>query len=327
MVGCGLQLVRAMDAGEKKFPGSKLLFLLDNGPFHRTMPDDALNADAMNASGGGAQPVMRPGWFWDKRNEKQPQLMVDSKGQPKGMERVLAERGLLQRGMDKARMAAVLREEDDFKEQPTVLQEMAAKRGHRLLYLPKFHAELSAVEPCFRSGKRTVRDKGILSLPQLRSAVLPALHDIPLPFIRAYHEKVRAFLSEYRSGADFTKAKADLQASEKSRRAARAEREKAREDRDEDIDMEPASTVAAESGSNVDADADADADTNADADADADVGGSAGSSSRSRSRKPTQLKPTRASSRAASRARTDSSAAMDTSSDHESKVRPPFSLH
>jgi hypothetical protein len=154
------------------------------------------------------------------------QLMVNRKNVAKGMEQVLLERGLLRPGMHGDQMRAVLRDQPDFKGQTSVLQEMAEARGHRVVYFPKFHAELSALEPCFRSSKRTVVHKGILTKEQLRKAVMPALRAIPIATVRAYFDKCKHFMAEYRKRLDYHDAKAHLKATEKERIAERAEKER-----------------------------------------------------------------------------------------------------
>lgn len=220
------QFPKSLDALEKHFPGSRLLLLMDQVPFHKCFAEDALVVSDMNVGPDGAQPKMRPGWFVDRKGVRHVQPMVDRKGVAKGMEQVLLERGLLKQGMHGDAMSEVLRNEPDFQSQMTVLQEIAHKRGHRVIYYPKFHAELSALEPCFRSSKRTVIDKGILSKDQLRKAVMPALRGIPMATIRAYFDKCRHFLAEYRKEHAYPEAKADLKATEKQRRDGRREREK-----------------------------------------------------------------------------------------------------
>jgi len=44
---------------EKVHPHAHAIFLFDNAPSHKKVPEDALNVERMNVWPGGKQPVMR----------------------------------------------------------------------------------------------------------------------------------------------------------------------------------------------------------------------------------------------------------------------------
>ena len=50
---------KAVNVFEWVHPEAQGLFLFDNAPSHRKVPDDSLNADKMNVGPGGKQPIMR----------------------------------------------------------------------------------------------------------------------------------------------------------------------------------------------------------------------------------------------------------------------------
>ena len=82
------QVDRNIDIFEWIHSDATALFLFDNAPSHRKVADDALNADKMNVSPGEKQPKMHTLW------SGAIQRMVDKAGTPKGMKKVLEERGV-----------------------------------------------------------------------------------------------------------------------------------------------------------------------------------------------------------------------------------------
>jgi hypothetical protein len=93
-----------------------------------------------------------------KPRGRKAQKMTLENGQPKGMKRVLEERGF---NVAKLRakcspvcpientnccMARLLSQQDDFKNQPSMLETFIRSRGHECMFLPKFHCELNPIE-------------------------------------------------------------------------------------------------------------------------------------------------------------------------------------
>ena len=101
-----IQAKKAIDIFNKAFPGDVAVFAFDNSSGHACKAKDALVANRMNLQPGGKQPVMRnTKWGngveqsmvflagdreWDTGVPIDPELV----GKPKGMKRVLQERGL-----------------------------------------------------------------------------------------------------------------------------------------------------------------------------------------------------------------------------------------
>lgn len=104
-------------------------------------------------------------------------------GQPKGAKQVLVVRELWREGMHKDEALRVLADCDDFRTQPTLLQELAARRGH-LVYLPKFHCELNPMELLWAAAKWHARSHCNYSFAALRQAVLAALGSVSAAHIR-----------------------------------------------------------------------------------------------------------------------------------------------
>jgi hypothetical protein len=151
-------------------PKARGIFFFDVSSNHAAKSRDALNAARMNVNEGGAQPLMREGWFI-KNGERVTQKMHQD-GVAKGLKKVLEERGLLKEGMLKADMIKVLEQQPDFKEQKPMLQEWIERRGHVCIFFPKFHPELSFIEMVWSSWKRLLRRRCDYTMEGLRKNVV-----------------------------------------------------------------------------------------------------------------------------------------------------------
>ena len=90
------QVEHSIKIAEIKYPreSHSLVFLFDQSSGHTAFSDDALNVNRMNVRPGGAQAKLHD-TVWNGRGQK----MVFSDGTPKGMKRVLEERGVNTKGM------------------------------------------------------------------------------------------------------------------------------------------------------------------------------------------------------------------------------------
>ena len=138
------------------------LFVFDNSSAHATLPPDALRAFDMNKSDGGKQrkrhdtiiPQSNP----DPTKRGHLQKMTTPNGEPKGLQSVLEERGFNVHGL-RAKcspvcqfestgccMARLLSQQDDFRNQISMLEQLIRDAGHECIFLPKFHCELNPIE-------------------------------------------------------------------------------------------------------------------------------------------------------------------------------------
>ena len=142
-------------------PGCQALIVVDNSQGHSAYPENALLVSRMNMHPGRKQARMRDGWFLhDGEKITQPMIFPPSHqtypDQPKGMCKVLIERGLYS---DKLHMQCkldcisnsccakqILELQPDFKEQKSLVQEVIEAAGHLCIFLPKFHCELNYIE-------------------------------------------------------------------------------------------------------------------------------------------------------------------------------------
>ena len=79
-------------------------------------------------------------------------------GKPKGLQRVLEERGFNVSHLrakcspvcpfksQSCCMARLLSQQDDFMNQPSMLETLITSAGHKSVFLPKFHCELNPIE-------------------------------------------------------------------------------------------------------------------------------------------------------------------------------------
>lgn len=91
---------KALPVAEQLYPGYQLLFLFDNATSHAVYEDNALRVGSMSKNEGGSQPLLRDGWYErDGHRVDQPMSFAPNTEDaahrvPKGIQRVLKERGL-----------------------------------------------------------------------------------------------------------------------------------------------------------------------------------------------------------------------------------------
>jgi hypothetical protein len=137
-------------------------FMFDHSSAHGSHSPDALKAFEMNKSDGGKQRVQRdtiiPETNPCAKHRGKVQKMTLEDGTPKGLQRVLEERGFDVKDMrakcspvcpwenEQCCMARLLSKQDDFANQVSMLEELITNAGHICLFLPKFHCELNPIE-------------------------------------------------------------------------------------------------------------------------------------------------------------------------------------
>ena len=160
-----VQMADAIEVFELAHPGKQALFIFDQSSAHASLPPDALKAFEMNKSDGGKQRKQRDTVIPESNpvaeHRGKAQKMTLENGQQKGMQRVLEERGF---NVAKLRakcspvcpientnccMARLLSQQDDFKNQTSMLETFIHSHGHECIFLPKFHCELNPIEMVF----------------------------------------------------------------------------------------------------------------------------------------------------------------------------------
>lgn len=156
------QVKEAIVIFEKAHPNCVSLFIFDQSSAHASLGPEALKAFEMNKGDGGKQRKQHDTIIPDNNPSSefrgQAQKMTLADGKPKGLQRVLEERGFKVSGM-RARcapvcpfentnccMARLLSKQDDFANQPSMLETLIKEAGHECIFLPKFHCELNPIE-------------------------------------------------------------------------------------------------------------------------------------------------------------------------------------
>jgi len=205
---------RAIASFERTHPGMIGLFCFDQSSNHQAMPEDALVASKMNLGGGGKQPKMRDGWFL-RGGEKVLQKMVDEKGEPKGIKKVLQERGLwpegkfvldckegCTQGSTSCCARKTMASQSDFQSQRSALEDLVLGRGHVVEFYPKFHCETNYIERFWGEAKRRAREECDYSFAGLRERVPEILRSIPLTHIKSWRRKAWRYIHAYSIGLE-----------------------------------------------------------------------------------------------------------------------------
>jgi transposase len=195
----------------------------------------------MNFRAGGAQPKMRDGWFVDGNSRRVVQPMVFPadhpkpvlRGQAKGMQQVLKERGLFRRGLlmkcpdgcaDGATTCCarrIVENQPDFKEQRSLVQEVIEKAGrffllcmllskvcagHICIFLPKYHCEINFIEYFWGAVKRYLREHCDYTFSTLKENMPKAMASVSVELIRKWEHRAWRFIDAYKGGLGATEA-------------------------------------------------------------------------------------------------------------------------
>ena len=110
--------------------------------------------------------------------------MVDDNGIPKGIRRVLEERGINTARMSTDGMRVVLANHSNFQEKKTVVETYMLSLGYQVLFIPKFHCELNLIERVWGQANIYTRKFTNLSLIHLRNILNPVLDSVSTDTIR-----------------------------------------------------------------------------------------------------------------------------------------------
>jgi hypothetical protein len=144
------QMEDAINIFEAAHPNKQSLFIFDQSSAHTSLPPHALKAFKMNKSDGGKQrhqydtiiPQSNP----VTEHRGKPQKMTLEDGEPKGMQRILEEQGFNVSHLrakcspvcpienQNCCMAHLLSQQDDFKNQPSMLETFIRSRGHECIF-------------------------------------------------------------------------------------------------------------------------------------------------------------------------------------------------
>ncbi|KIL70111.1 hypothetical protein M378DRAFT_96383, partial [Amanita muscaria Koide BX008] len=210
------QVEHAIKVFEKAHPGCVSLFLFDQSSAHASLPPDALKAFEMNKGDGGKQRIQHdtiiPETNPCPEHRGKFQKMTHTDGRPKGLQRVLEERGFDVKKL-KAKcspvcpientnccMARLLSQQDDFKHQESILEVLIRKSGHECIFLPKFHCELNPIEMYWGWVKYRYRETPKNGFADAKLQAIKYLDACPDDVIRRFINRSFRFMSAYRKG-------------------------------------------------------------------------------------------------------------------------------
>ena len=218
------QLKKAVRIADFKYPEDQytVVWIFDQSSNHRAFSEDALVASRMNLKPGGKQPVMRSTPVV-VNGRPFVQSMVDNKGVPKGLKRVLEERGVNTLGMKKNDMVRELNKFDDFKNERSKVERFLRRFGHTVIFLPKFHPELNPIERIWGRVKLYTRDHCDYTYVGLQNTIVPAFNSVTIDLIRKYFRKSRNYLRAYEQGLDGLQADVEVKKYSSHRKVPEAE--------------------------------------------------------------------------------------------------------
>lgn len=191
------QVKQAVTIAEIKYPraNNTTVFLFYQSSGHTAYDSNVLQVSRMNVNPGGGQPAMRDTMYNGKFYK-----LIDAIVVPKGMRRVVIERGVDLHGMKAADMHRVLGEMPDFRYEKTKVEIYICSRGHRVIFISKFHCELNPIEQCWGDAKHYTRQHCDYTFQGLERMIDKALNSVPVTLIRKYYPKVREIMRTYREG-------------------------------------------------------------------------------------------------------------------------------
>jgi hypothetical protein len=223
----------ALPVFKEAHPGKVGLWIFDQSSAHASLPEDAIRPFEMNKSDGGKQPrahdTIIPESNPDPSKRGTTQKMTNPDGTQKGLKRVLQERGF---DVEKLRakckpvcpiesldccMARLLSQQDDVKNQVSMLEALITSHGHHCIFLPKFHCELNPIEMvCFKGFawdadhsnilqywgwvKYRYREEEKAKFEDAKAAALKWLNACPDEVIRRFINRSWRFMDAYRHG-------------------------------------------------------------------------------------------------------------------------------
>lgn len=192
------QIEKTLKIAEAKYPprAFKHVWIFDHSCGHTAYAPDALVVSRLNKKPGGRQPAMRDTTWAGK-----PQKLVMDDGTPKEAALILEERGINASSLRLEDMKIILSCHEDFKNEKSALHTKLEAKGHKVLFLPKFHCELNGIERVWGHAKRYTRAYCDYNLHSLRTTVPAALDSISKQTIQNYIQKSRNYMFSYLKGS------------------------------------------------------------------------------------------------------------------------------
>jgi hypothetical protein len=235
-----VQVTRTLDIFEQKHPNCIAVLIFDQSSAHASHGEGALNAFNMNKAPGGVEkgnikPYGRDTYFPPEctipglQGTIQVLWQLDPNGErePKGVEQILIERGCNIPGLrfkcpkgtkctapleyppaieQTCCLARILSNHKDFFEEKSQIEELIIERGHKAVFLPKFHCEINPIEMYWGYSKTRFRQVKKVSFPDAKVKVIEALEACSIETIRRFCNRTFRWMDAYRKGLSIKQA-------------------------------------------------------------------------------------------------------------------------
>jgi hypothetical protein len=199
-------------------PDCELVFAFDNSCNHRAYADDALVANRMRKGDNTkTAKLMRDTYFINRHGERVEQSMRTDENKPKGIRRVLLERGLMGNrenlnficsdcdhnilnGNARCCCVKILSSQPDFKNQKIWIEEVLDTYDIKVIFYPKFHCELNFIELMWSRLKATLRAECSFNFAELKLRLPNALETFSIPFTKKVLRHCLRYMQGYRRG-------------------------------------------------------------------------------------------------------------------------------
>ncbi|KAI5832151.1 hypothetical protein K523DRAFT_414427 [Schizophyllum commune Tattone D] len=104
-------------------------------------------------------------------------------------------------------MQRLLASQPDFRDEKPLLQVLIEKRGHKCLFLPKFHCEFNPIEMVWGQAKTRFRKFSDGTFPTAQRLVPECLEKVTVDNIRRYFRHCYRYMSAYKIGLNAQQAK------------------------------------------------------------------------------------------------------------------------
>ena len=181
--------------------GKDLVWVFDNSANHHAKPPGSLSANDLNLGDGGKNvPKLRDTVWSGPDGTVHVQKMQNDSGVQKGVKTILIERGMWAPTMKLPDARALLDDQPDFAAQKEWLQEIVEGAGHEIIFVPKYHPELSFIEMMWGYVKCLLRRSCTFNYHHLHAKLPGALTGIPVASARRFSRHCFRFMDGYRHG-------------------------------------------------------------------------------------------------------------------------------
>jgi len=225
-----VQISTTLDIFEEKHIDCVAVLVFDQSSAHASHGEGALNAFDINLTDGGKKPTPKDTYYPPEctipelRGTIQTLYTMDAEGNKinKGVKTILQERGCYPENPPNLKckikcpdnlaypvsasneppccLAWILSTHKDFFEQKSAIAMLIEGRGHKCIFIPKFHCELNPIEMYWGYSKARYRQVKKTSFDHAKREVLFALDACIIDTMRRFCNRSYRFMDAYRKG-------------------------------------------------------------------------------------------------------------------------------